>query len=644
VSIVAPSPLSGWLPEEVEVLTHVQQVLDHQLLYIRHGSRARRVAEAEREQTLASAGLDEDLFQAWSAGGVHPGRGIAVALAVDEQLVALPPGYDDTRDRGRLVAKLADRITGDPQVQTIVQSPDHTRCAAIVGTRSWRPRGEARAIPDGVRDAGAVDARLREGGQCLLAFDPPAHRMLVGNLAPFELGLRDRLAGVLKRAPWEIRLSTRWAVDPDTGAGVLVEVILPNAPVLAEDSGKARERWTAIAQGTVGGHSGWRAELDGLTQTVTLTAGAALDLPELADPMWALMDSLPRETMAFATDGFGRPVTIDLATNGGSLVAGKQGSGKFVLLQILLYNALISELDIAIVDPVKGGSDFAVFESFVRPGGWGCESYDEALAVVEGVYAEGLRRKALHKKYGVGKWSELPAEVIAAENIRPIFLVVYEATSLVQQDFVPKSLSHTDPRRTAIEEQNGTKELIVSELAKIARELRAVGVRPVLGTQRYEANAFGGGGLRANLGNRILMGRANAASIQMAVEDPGDMAEAYTMAHGQQASTGSDAGLGIGRAGRGVAEIDGRGHIPLQAWYASQNDLAAALRERGVVPQRGGRPAGAADADRDEVPELTPVAQPPAVVEIGEMSFELEDEEPQGAPAPPADDDDGWTD
>jgi len=76
-------------------------------------------------------GLDEDLFQAWSAGGVHPGRGIAVALAVDEQLVALPPGYDDTRDRGRLVAKLADRITGDPQVQTIVQSPDHTRCAAI---------------------------------------------------------------------------------------------------------------------------------------------------------------------------------------------------------------------------------------------------------------------------------------------------------------------------------------------------------------------------------------------------------------------------------------------------------------------------------------------------------------------------------
>jgi len=554
VITMASNPLAGWLPGEVEVLTHVRQVLDSQLLHLRHGSRARRVAEAERAQTLAAAGLDEADYQTWAAGGIHPRRGIAVALGPDERLVALPQGYDD-RDRGRLVAKLADRITGDPQVQTIVRSADRSRAAAIVvqGVPSWRPQGEARAIPDGVRDgdAGQVDAHLREtGSQTLLAWDfVGGRRMLVGNLAPFELSLRARLAGVLKRAPWEIRLSTRWAVDPDTGTGVLHEVILPGAPVLAEDSGKARERWTAIARGTVGGHSGWRAEVDGVSQTVTLTAGAALDLPEKAEPMWALMDSLPRETFGFATDGFARPVTIDLGTNGGSLVAGKQGSGKSVLRQILLYNALISEIDIAIVDPVKGGSDFAVFESFVRPGGWGCESYDEALAVVEGIYAEGLRRKALHKKYGVGKWSELPPEVIEAENVRPIFLVVDEATSLVQPDFVPKSLAPSDQRRAAIEERNGTKELIVSELAKIARELRAVGVRPVLGTQRYEANAFGGGGLRANLGNRILMGRVNAASIQMAVEDPGDMNEAYAMAHGEVAACRRRS-VGVFRASR----------------------------------------------------------------------------------------------
>ncbi len=559
------------------------------------------------------------------------------------QIVILPSTYSDLRDREKLVAKLRSRIPGDPQVETITRDAGTVTAVVVQGTPSWRPEGsETRVIPPGVceSDAARVDAHLRESGQTLLAWDHAGGRMLVGTVAPTELSLRDRLATVLKKSPWGIRLSTRWAVDPDTGTGALHEVIIQHAPILAEDSAKARERWTAIAQGTVGGHSGWRAEVDGVSQTVTLTAGAALDLPERAEPMWALMDSLPRETFGFATDGFQRPVTIDLGTNGGSLVAGKQGSGKSVLLQVLLYNALISDIDIAIVDPVKGGSDFAVFESFVRPGGWGCESYDEALAVVEGVYAEGLRRKALHKKYGVGKWSELPPEVIAAENIRPIFLVVDEATSLVQPDFVPKSLAPSDQRRAAIEERNGTKELIVSELAKIARELRAVGVRPVLGTQRYEAQAFGGGGLRANLGNRILMGRANAASIQMAVEDPGDMATAYAFSHGEVAATGSDAGLGIGRAGRGVAEIDGRGHVPLQAWFANQNDLAAALREREVIPQRGGRPAGAVDAGGEDVPELTPIAPAPAVVDVGEMEFTFDGDDPSDAPA----DDDGWAD
>ncbi len=228
---MAPSPLSGWLPDELEVLTHVRQVLDVGLLHLRHGSRARRVAEAERRQTLAAAGLDEADLQAWTVGGIHPRRGIAVELAPGEQLVALPPGYDDVRDLPRLIGKLGAAISGDPQVQTIVWSADHTRCAAIVvqGAPSWRPRGEARAIGDGVRDPGAVDARLREDGQCLLAWDPAAHRLLVGQLAPFELALRDRLAAVTKRSPWEIRLSTRWKVDNDTGEGVLHEVILPNA-------------------------------------------------------------------------------------------------------------------------------------------------------------------------------------------------------------------------------------------------------------------------------------------------------------------------------------------------------------------------------------------------------------------------------
>jgi len=181
----APSPLSGWLPAEVTVLTHVHEVLDRGLLRLRYGSRARRIAETERKQTLAAAGLDEADFETWAGGGVHPRRGLAVTLAEDERLVALPAGYDDVRDRGRLVAKLAGAIPGDPQVETIIWSPDRSRCAAVVvqGTTaaSWRPHGEAHAIPAGVRDAGQVDAHLREQGRTLLVLTPPAPGCLPAN-------------------------------------------------------------------------------------------------------------------------------------------------------------------------------------------------------------------------------------------------------------------------------------------------------------------------------------------------------------------------------------------------------------------------------------------------------------------------------
>ena len=70
---MAPSPLSGWLPDELEVLTHVRQVLDVGLLHLRHGSRARRVAEAERRQTLAAAGLDEAASRPGPSGGFTRG-------------------------------------------------------------------------------------------------------------------------------------------------------------------------------------------------------------------------------------------------------------------------------------------------------------------------------------------------------------------------------------------------------------------------------------------------------------------------------------------------------------------------------------------------------------------------------------------
>ncbi len=621
----APSPLAGWLPGEVEVLTHVLDVLDKGLLALRHGSRARRVAEAEREQTLAAAGLDQSDFMTWSAGGVHPRRGIAVALAEGQQLVALPPGYDDVRDRPRLIAKLRERVQGDPQVETIIWSPDRSRCAALVvqGVPSWRPRAEARAIPATVRDGDAarVDAHLREGGQTLLAWDYAGHRMLVGQLG-VELGLRDRLAAVLKKAPWEIRLSTTWGLGVD-GLGELQAVVLPAAPVLSADPDRAQTAWQQVTQSVVG-HAGWTVEMDHHDGTVTMRSGVAINLPNTAGYAWSVIDDGSWGEIPFGTDGFGRPVIADLSANPHVLVVGKTGSGKSIQLETFVYAALVHGFEIAMVDPTKRGLDFRWARPYVRPGGWGCQSYSDALAVIRGCYDEGKRRLDVLDALDCPKWTALTPAQRTQHGIRPIMVVVDEGTSLAKLEPVMKTLPPDDPERMEAEELNADKSRIMAIIGKIARELRFVGVHLVFGTQRFSIADIGdgAGGLRENLGVRILLGRASNTAIGMAFADAEDAGQAYAQAHGVIAT--ADPGKGVEKhPGRGVCEIDGMITTAFQGSFAGHDELVAALRARGI-----------AKTDSDGRPRLveTPVigGAPPV--------------QPAARPAAPSGDDDGWED
>ncbi len=619
---MAPNPLAGWLPTEIETLTHVKNVVDENLLHIRFGSRARTTAEERRTQILAAAGLDQDDFVNWAGGGVHPRRGIAVELAAGERLVALPPGYDDVRDRPRLIGKLAGAIGGDPQVQTLMWSADRTRCAAIVGSPTWRPRGEARAIPEGVRDAAAVDARLRESGQTLLAWDPPAHRMLVGTFAPFELALRDRLGGVLKRSPWEVRLCTTWGLGAD-GRGEMQAVVLPAAPVLSADPDKANTAWLQVTQSVVG-HSGWTVEMDHHSGSVMMRSGVAVNLPNTAGYAWSVIDDGSWGEIPFGTDGFGRPVIADLSANPHVLVVGKTGSGKSIQLETFVYAALVHGFEIALVDPTKRGLDFRWARPYVRPGGWGCQGYSEALTVIRSCYDEGRRRLDVLDSLDCPKWTALTPAQRTEYGIRPIMVIVDEGTSLAKLEPVMKTLPPDDPERVEAEELNADKSRIMAIIGKIARELRFVGIHLVFGTQRFSVADIGdgAGGLRENLGVRILLGRASNTAISMAFADAEDAGQAYAQAHGVIAT--ADPGKGVEkRPGRGVCEVDGMLTTAFQGSFATHDELVAALRARGI-----------AKTDSDGRARLveTPVISGALPVQ------------PVDRPAAPSGDDDGWDD
>ncbi len=115
----------------------------------------------------------------------------------------------------------------------------------------------------------------------------------------------------------------------------------------------------------------------------------------------------------------------------------------------------------------------------------------------------------------------------------------------------------------------------------------------------------------------------------MAFADAEDAGAAFSQAHGVVATAEPERSAEK-RPGRGVCEIDGMLTTAFQGYFATTDELVAALRARGVAKtDSDGRPRLVETPVVGGVPELTPV-QPVA--------------QPGVPPATPAADDDGWTD
>jgi len=237
---------AGWTPEEIRVLDHATVWRNSAVIRPhRFGRSHEATAQRLLAEELAAAGLTVADFEAYVADGPRPGRSGGAEPEPGRQRVTLPTAYDDVRDRGKLIAKLSTRIPGDPQVETITHSDGTVAAVVVQGTPSWRPLAETRAIPPDVRDTDAakVDSHLRGSGHTLLAWDHAGGRMLVGTLAPVELGLRDRIADYLSCRPSQVRISSTWGVED--GAGVLQAVHVHGYPVIADPLVR-RKRWSGL--------------------------------------------------------------------------------------------------------------------------------------------------------------------------------------------------------------------------------------------------------------------------------------------------------------------------------------------------------------------------------------------------------------
>lgn len=251
---------------------------------------------------------------------------------------------------------------------------------------------------------------------------------------------------------------------------------------------------------------------------VRILASESEPIPSRQSPDYDAM-AAARGQLLFATGIEGTPVGFDLANDIHLSIVGGSGSGKSVFLQDLVAAALLSGMQVAIGDAIKGANDLRFATPYALAF---ATTLSDVAAMMRGIYEDIVApRVALLSSHGVEKIENLP------EDIRPprMLVLLDEFTSLLTPDVVPPGSDDFEfnDEREVILSGNRLKAVIATFTAKITREARSAGVTFVLATQKLTADDLkklpGGSTLKVNL-SRIIAGKATWGELAAALKRP----------------------------------------------------------------------------------------------------------------------------
>ena len=234
----------------------------------------------------------------------------------------------------------------------------------------------------------------------------------------------------------------------------------------------------------------------GKSRVLLYAVPAISDLPEMIQ--WS-DKYLSRQSFVLSLgESFTGPVMVDLAKVPHILLGGSTGSGKSVLLKLLLMQAIRKDANVCIAD-FKGGVDF--------PPAWHkscrmCFEEQATLELLTELTEELERRKGLFASaglpnidsYNAGREEKLKRHIFACDEIAEML----DKTGLTK-------------------EQKEIVTRIESRLSMIARQGRAFGIHLILATQRPDANILSGQ-IRNNINCRIC-GRADNILSQIILDN-----------------------------------------------------------------------------------------------------------------------------
>lgn len=190
-------------------------------------------------------------------------------------------------------------------------------------------------------------------------------------------------------------------------------------------------------------------------------------------------------------------VTVNLATTPHILLGGSTGSGKSVLLKLLVMESIKKGAVVCVAD-FKGGVDYpAVWHEHCRF----CFTLEELVPLLDELLAILEERKQLFKNAGCANLGEYNATT--GENLPRYIFACDEMAEVLDKTGLSK-------------EQKEQVAQVESRLATIARQGRAFGIHLILATQRPDANILAGQ-IKNNIDCRIC-GRADNILSQIILD------------------------------------------------------------------------------------------------------------------------------
>ena len=234
----------------------------------------------------------------------------------------------------------------------------------------------------------------------------------------------------------------------------------------------------------------------GKSRILLYTVPARTDLPEVINwnPKFLSIESF----ILVLGESFIGPMTVDLVKIPHILLGGSTGSGKSVLLKLLLVQAIQKGAQVCISD-FKGGVDFPpVWHEKCRM----CVDEETTLELLTELTDELKRRKKLHATAGQSNIDRYNAAT--GEQLQRYIFACDEIAEVLDKTGLTK-------------EQKETVSKIESKLSIIARQGRAFGIHLILATQRPDANILSGQ-IKNNVNCRIC-GRADTVLSQIILDN-----------------------------------------------------------------------------------------------------------------------------